>query len=140
MSRVCHETGEGLRNPFYEMSVFLRNEDGRLAYSNKGVNLRPSALQRVREDLKENATQLEERVGFAVDGVTGVEGGLTGNVQISAGVYVTHDHYRYLERRICEQRLPRCARDLLRNPEWIEKVDGQWRKAQWAEGLYVNIE
>ena len=56
MSRVCHECGYNVENPFYSASAVLRDTaNNRLAFSDLEVNLCYSDFERVRTDLHPKA-------------------------------------------------------------------------------------
>jgi len=141
MSRVCHECGCNVENPFYSASAVLRDSaKNRLAFSDLEVSLCYSDFGKVRADLHQNPEGMEADLGIAIDGVTGSCGGLTGSVLISSGVYDRHRQYQFLDRSVATQKLSKSARDLFANPEWLEPTgDGNWKEAPWAVELYKRL-
>ncbi len=138
MSRVCHETGVNVENPYQNMSAVLRDPaNGRIAYSNLEVSLCDAAFQRVRGDLQDTPNQIQG-LGYAVETQTGVVGGYSQSVQVSAPHSVHGDH-RFLDEAVVAANLPKSAADLKRNPDWMEQADGGWRKAEWAAEFYAEI-
>jgi hypothetical protein len=50
-------------------------------------------------------------------------------------------NYRYLERKVALQQLPRSASDLIRNPNGFVVYDQEkfeWVDASWAQELYAK--
>ncbi|MBU1204574.1 MAG: hypothetical protein KKE93_01575 [Nanoarchaeota archaeon] len=141
MSKVCHECGRNVENPFYSASAVLRDTaNKRLAFSNLELSLCNSDFEEVRTYLHPKAEEMEADLGIAVDNVTGACGGLTGSVQISSGVYDRHGQYQFLDRSVATQKLPKSTRDLFANPRWFEPTgNGEWKKAQWATKLYKQL-
>jgi len=140
MSRVCHETGQNIYNPFYVMSAVLRDkENNRLAFSNLEVSLCDETANRLPlTDLPDSPEQMEEDVFYQIEQAGGTEGGLTGAVQLCWG-YGKNGNPRYVSRKLATSKLPRSARDLLANPEWVELVDGDYKLAEWANELYAKL-
>jgi hypothetical protein len=131
MSRVCHECGYNVENPFYSASAVLRDTaNKRLAFSDLEVSLCDSDVRKVKSDFHAKAEEMQADLGIAIDGVTGFSGGLTGSIQISSGVYERHEQYQFLDGNVATQKLPKSAKDLFVNPKWLEPAgDGTWKEA-----------
>ena len=109
MSRVCHECGTNVENPFYIVMAVLRDrESERLAFSNKEHSLCGRDFAAIEGDVLERAVDMPEALGYAFDMVTGGRGGFTGNVQMSSGVFDRHGQYQFLDRQVAAQS-ERCA-------------------------------
>ena len=130
MSRVCHECGCNVDNPFYAISAVLRN-NGKLFFSNLEVSLCETDFMKIFDCLHQSAKDLSTDLGFAIDGVTGACGGISGSVQISSGVYDSHGQHEFLNKEDGLQKLPVSAKDLLKNPCWMEKDEnGDWKRVE----------
>ncbi len=126
MSRVCHETGNNVENPYYSLSAVLRDsKNGKIAFSNMEASLCDTAFQRISDDLYETPNQMKQDFGYAIETQTGYIGGSGRTVQISAPVAV-HGDYRFLDEVVVAEKLAKSATDLRRNPDWIEQVNGRW--------------
>ena len=141
MSRVCHETGRNVENPFYSISaILIDRETGNVAYSDLEVSLSYPAVSRIPPVLlKEKALDLEGNLGFALETVAGEEGGMFGTVQLSSGVYDRAGNYQYLNSDDAKKILPKSFTSLLRKPTWVEKTEEGFQEATWAEQLYQGI-
>jgi len=52
MSRVCHETGRNVENPYHVMSAVIRDpESGKVAYSNLEVSLCDATFKKVESEV-----------------------------------------------------------------------------------------
>jgi len=71
-----------------------------------------------------------EGSSYAIDSVTGSYGGFSGTVQLS-GTYETHGQYEYLSQQNAELLLPKTVASLQEKPNWVEKIEGSWKKADW---------
>jgi hypothetical protein len=71
MSRVCHECGYNVQNPFHAVSGVVRN-GSRTAYTNMEVSLCDTEYGVIKPFLLNEAP---EGTCFGVDGVTGSLGG-----------------------------------------------------------------
>jgi len=135
MSRVCHECGRNVENPFYDVSANLYEVDEgevrthRLAQSDMSCSLCASEYRRIEEHL---TLVVPEGISFVVDGAEGGVGGFSGTVQLS-GYYETDGKPRYLSKEDAKKFLPKAFMSLTRNPYWVEKdKDGKWHGAEWA--------
>ncbi len=138
MSRVCHETGDYIQNPFYVMNAVLRGEKGRLAVSNLEVSLCAETARRLPlNDLPNSPQQMEENIFYAIEQARGTE--LMGAVQLCWG-YSKNGNTQYVSRELTNSKLPKSARDLLTNPGWVELVDGKYKAAKWAETLHRKLQ
>ena len=139
MSRVCHETGKNVENPYHNMSAVLRDsKNGRVAYTNLEVSLCDAVFRRVSGELHEAPDQIQG-FGYAVETQTGFVGGFGRTVQLSAP-HAVHGDYRYLDEAVASAKLPKSAADLKRNPDWMEQANGGWQKAEWAAEAYAKLQ
>ena len=128
MSRCCHECGGNLENPFYEISAYVKTEDGKAAQSDMSCSLCSSDFRKIKL-----TPEMPEGIGFVIDGVTGSRGGFTGNVQLS-GAYERHGQYMFLSLEDAKIHLPKSAKDLLKDPNWVAQDEmGTWKKADWVK-------
>src|SRR3989344_970679 len=141
MSRVCHECGSCVENPFYSMSaVLIDRKNNRIAFSNLEVSLCHLEFDKISKGLHKTFDYIKNDLGCAVDGVTGACGGLSGSVQISSAVYARHENYRFFNREEGIQKLPKSLKDLFKNPKWCELIkNGDWKEVEWADKLYKEL-
>lgn len=140
MSRICHETGQDVYNPFYFVTAVLRDkENNRYAFSNLEVSVSAETVKRVKLNaLPDSPEQMEEDIFFRIQKAGGTEGGFTGAVQLCWG-YVKDESARYVSQELANSKLPKSARDLLANPDWLEVVDGDFSRAAWAKNVYAKL-
>lgn len=131
---VCHETGRNVNLNYQTMSAAIRDpESGRVAYSNLEVSLSAAAFSKVRDDVKPELTGI---IGYSFETKTGRRSPFSGSVQVSAGS-TPHGDFRYLEKEIALEKLPKSAGNLIKSVEWIEQnANGSWNNADWANELY----
>ena len=141
MTQVCHECGCNVESPFYVMSAVLKDEvNKRIAYSDMEVSLCHLDFEKVRSFLHQTPEELREVLGYSLDGAIGVYGGLTNTVQVSSGVHARYGEFKFLDKNIASQELPKSAKDLFANPHWTELTeDGKWKEAKWAKELYEKL-
>jgi len=137
---MCHETGNGVENPYHNMSAILKDPISRnIAYSNLEVSLGDEAFRKIRGDLQESPEKIKGLFGYAVETQTGSEGGFSGSIQCS-GSSEGHRDYRFLDKAVASAKLPKSARDLKKNPEWMEQTKEGWKNAEWAAELYAKLQ
>ena len=137
MSRYCHETGRYLENPFYALSLVIKDQE-RIAFSDVETNIGASAFSWIKDYLKKELADIETKVAFALNSVGGGVGGITGTVQI-AGSYLREMDYRFLNPEIVKEKLPKSYATLQKEPTWVQHVDGQWKDAAWADEVYQRL-
>ena len=135
MSRVCHECGYNVENPFYDVSGHFR-QNSLIAMSDMSCSLCQKEITRIECVLTKEAP---EGISFIIDGVTGEVGGLTGTVQITSNVYKKHNVIRYLSLEDARKFLLRSVKTLLREPRWIERIEKDWREAKWASREWQKL-
>ena len=128
MSRVCHECGYNVQNPFHAVSGVVR-KDAQTAYTNMEVSLCDTEYGVIKPFLLNEAP---EGTCFGVDGVTGSLGGFSNSVQLT-GAYEKHGTWQYLSMEDAQRLLPKTARDLLNEPEWYENTGDTWKEASWVK-------
>lgn len=140
MSLLCHETRIGVHNPFYFVSAVLKDkENKRAAFSNLELCLSKETAKRISlNSLSTSIDEIEENIFYAIEMASGTEGGSSGNVQLSYGNIKTGE-YKYAPRYLIISNFPNVAKDLLNKPDWIELIDGNYRKAEWAEEFYKKL-
>ncbi len=136
MSRVCHECGMHVENPFYSISLAVKDGKGKIALSNLEVSLCQKEIDKVANDLQPTIDRADLSVCYAIDTVTGEVGGSMRSVQFLSDTYDRHGRYKFLSKEIALQALPQSANDLLRKPKWMEMVDDEWASADWANRVY----
>ncbi len=135
MSRYCHETGQGIKNPFYFISAVCRvdKESGRLLFSDLELSLSREIIDMIPlNTLLYSHSEIEEDFFYILEKVIGEEGGFTGLVQTSFGHEKDPNFKYYLSRELANSKLPKSARDLLNNPSWLELIDGEYKPVQRA--------
>lgn len=140
MTRVCHECGENIYNPFYMVSAVLFDRDNqRIAFSDLEVSICSSEFAKLSGELKASPEELDQGLGLAIDGVTGMLGGVTGAVQLCTG-YERHLQYKYLSKEAGLRLLPETAKSLFANQLWAERLENmEWQEAKWAQELYEKL-
>lgn len=138
MSRVCHECGKNVENPFYEVSAVVRGSREKLAFSSLSVSLCYKHYQVVERHLVSSVREISSDIGFVIDGVTGEFGELTRSVQISSKVYDRHGQYSFLNKEEGLRLLPKSAQDLIRGySAWVRKTkNGDWKRVDWAQAIF----
>ncbi len=133
MSRICHETRQYVENPYQAMSAYIQDPfHGKpIAFSNLELSLGREAYERVEALLTEEPRGV---IGYALETHKGVVG-YRGTVQISLPCAI-YDNHRFLTLAEAQKLLPRTATDLLKEPEWMEIVGGQFQPARWAPAIY----
>lgn len=131
----CNETGR-IVSPFYVMQAVIRG-NGRVAHSNDVVFLADEVTPPPRGSINRIKNRIEEGVSFAIQGVGY-------NIETLPSGYPTTSYARskdvyYVSKDYAEAYAPRSVNRLLSNPNWEEKVGGEWRPAQWAEELYARL-
>ena len=136
MSRVCHECGKNIDNTFYDVSATFKTSD-KLAFTDMSCSLCEAHYQKIKNFLLPIAP---EGLSYAIDSVTGSYGGLhiycqtqvQGTVQL-LGAYETHGQYEYLSQQNAQLLLPKIVVFLQKKPNWVEKIEGSWKKADWRK-------
>ena len=69
MSRVCHETGQGIKNPFYFISAVCRDkESGKLLFSDLELSLSESIVNIIPlNDLLYSHSEIEEDFFYIIE-------------------------------------------------------------------------
>ncbi len=139
MSRVCHECGSRVENPFYTISLIIHDTASkRMAMSNLELSLCAEEVQNIESVFVPNVEQLQTAVGYVIDQVTSEVGGRMKSVQVTSEVYDRHGRYFFLSKATALRELPKTAADLLIKPHWTEKKDDEWQDATWADDIYEN--
>jgi hypothetical protein len=135
MSQVCNETGETLCGPFRVMSAVKRNQEtGELAESDLEVCLSYGTALKVFWNLVPSPEKIQEDIFYKIEGAEGFVGGRTRTVQSCRG-YSKYGDVMYFSARTASKRLPKSAKMLLSNPNWVELSDGVYKPAEWARKL-----
>ncbi len=116
---LCYECGQSMGNRHYGVSAVIRDEADRIAFSSMGVDMCQADFDRVSVDLYENPADMKSPLGFAIE--IGSAGGVT---------------YKFLDRKIGMEKLPKSAGNLFANPIWVEMSGKRWEPAEWAQELY----
>ena len=141
MSRVCCETGKYIKNPYHNIMAVLRDSaNGRIAFSNLEQSLCDEVFNTVKDDLLETPDEIEGYFGYAVEGQFGVICKNLGTVRLSSPVRRVHGNYRFLNEAVVDTKLPKSAASLKQNPEWLEQAGGGWKTAEWAIGVYEELQ
>src|SRR3989344_9333347 len=89
MTQVCHETGKCVSNPFYMISLVIRErQNGRIAFSDLELSLSAEALRNFPIDnLLDDPDKIEDDLFYMIQEVYGTKGGFTNTIQTSLGFF-----------------------------------------------------
>jgi len=140
MTQVCHECGDNLYNPFYEVSLALVDrKSGRVTLSELSTTV---CKRHYSPDwAKINPIDMNSELVLAIDEAHGCLGGVTDAVQMCTdGGLDRHLQFKYVDLDVGKTKFPKSMDLLVKSPDWMEYINGEWQRAMWADEIYTKMQ